>query len=453
MRRAVACTVLVVSLALPAVARAAPPWSEPVDAMGAAGFVSEPAMAFSGDGRGLVARANAHPALGDDPEVVLSRRTVGGAYRTARRVTGPVGGQPPRLVAYGEKRAVLLRVLPQRGEQSDSNKVRVGISFGRTDGDIEPFRTLDEYRRGPQVPVLDAVPAVMAADDDGRIAIAYVEPRPGARDLLWLTVRAPGGRFERRVVRGSGRISDLALDVGDGGDVAVAYRRDDRIEARVQRSGHSLGRAEDLGPADPIATLDVSVATSGRVAVAWGSYASDGAARAPLAVRAALRPPGPRRFGAPQSLLEEAQRPGAAEEPPVAVATAPDGAVTVAWTDGAKSVRTAAAPATDRFSEARTVAADGMVEDVAVGPLGTALVVWSGVSSSESFGGQPTGLFAALAPAGADFGPAETVTEEAGVFETGIAVDPSSRLPTVIWNAASVDALRALNPLRASTRG
>ncbi|MDQ3609462.1 MAG: hypothetical protein M3459_11255 [Actinomycetota bacterium] len=284
--------------------------------MGAAGFVSEPAMAFSGNGRALVARANAHPALGDDPQVVLSRRTLDGTYRTARTVTGPVGGQPPRLVAYGETRAALLRVLPQRGEPSDSHKVRVGISFGRTDGDIEPFRALDSYRRAPRVPVLDAVPAAMAAGDDGRIAIAYVESRPGAGDLLWLTVRAPGERFERCVVRGSGRISDLVLDVGDGGDVAVAYRRDERIEARVQRSGHSLGRVEDLGPAQPVATLDVSMATSGRVAVAWGSYATDGASRAPLAVRAALRPPGPRRFGAAQTLSEEAQRPGAAQEPP-----------------------------------------------------------------------------------------------------------------------------------------
>ncbi|MDQ3609461.1 MAG: hypothetical protein M3459_11250 [Actinomycetota bacterium] len=126
--------------------------------------------------------------------------------------------------------------------------------------------------------------------------------------------------------------------------------------------------------------------------------------------------------------------------------------MTVAWTDGAGSVRTAAAPATDRFSEARTVAADGTVKDVAVGPLGTALVVWSGVRSSEPFG-QPTGLFAALAPVGAGFGPAETITGEAGVFATTVAVDPSRGLPTVVWNAASADALRPLNPLRASTRG
>lgn len=333
-------------------------------------------------------------------------------------------------------------MLPGRGEPADSEEARIGVSFGRTDGRIEPFRALDAYRRSPEAP------AAMAAGDDGRIAIAYVESRPGAGDLLWLTVRAPGERFERRVVRGSGRISDLAVDVGDGGDVAVAYRRDDRVEARVQRSAHSLGRVEVLGPAHPVATLDVSVAASGRVAVAWGSHATDGASRGPLAVHAVLRPPGPRRFGAAQTLSGEEKGGARGGEPRVALATAPDGAATVAWTDGAALVRTATASAAGRFTEAQTVAAGGAVEDVAVGPLGTALVVWSGTHT----GGSP-GLFAALAPAGAVFGPAEIVTDEAEAFDARVAVDARDGRPTVVWNATSADPLRPINPLRASTRG
>lgn len=431
-------------------ALAAPPWSAPATVFEDAD-PARSALAYSGDGRALVAQSRGSGFAEEEALVTLATRTPTGRYRRFRDVSG----EAPSVVAYGETRAVVLRFLVDPRRLSTGTHVaRVGVSYGRTSGDIDPVKILDEYRVGDG----DDLP-LMAASRDGRIAVAYLERRPARSPILWLAVREPGQRFERRQVD-QGDIEDLTLDVGANGEIVVAWREDDHIRARVQRSGHSLGRIEELGPAAPTATLDASVADNGEIAVAWSAvhFVNDGRGisvpQSPVVVRAAIRPSGPRHFEPAQTLYDSGERRDLLTD--IAIDSSATGA-TVAWTatqlDGSGArraqIQTASSDSTRRFGPPQPIVADATVNDIMVRSEGVATVVWTPLLPDPQRGlVRGDGLFASVRAAdSAAFGGLETVTDEPASLAR-LALNPLDGRATVLWHGPSDGS----PSLRASTR-
>lgn len=445
MRRVFLLGALAIAGALPAAAQAAPPWSPPATVFEGR-EASTGALAFSGDGRALVAQSQGYSdGEGGPAHVDLAMRTPTGRYRPFRRVPG----QDPQVAAYGQSRAVVMRFLIE-DRTGSSPDARVGVSYGRTSGDIDPVKVID------RVKVDIGVSPLMAASEDGRIAILYYD----GSERLYLAVREPGGDFKRRFV-GRAQSGDIALDVGRNGDIVVAWRDQVQIKVRVQRRGHGLGRVESLGPAEPTTTVDASVADNGQVAVAWSTVDVTSGRQgfftvlSPSVVRAAIRPPGPRRFE-PAQTLHDSGKPRDAQT--YVAVDASDAEATVAWTaveadaqgNERYSVQSATTDAARRFGAPNRIATDGGVEDVVVDSAGSALVAWDAVSRNEQgeLRADP-GLFAAVRPAGATtFGPAETVSDERASFAR-FALNPLDDRPTLIWNGTGDSGAPAL---RASTR-
>ncbi|MCP9491506.1 MAG: hypothetical protein MSC31_16770 [Solirubrobacteraceae bacterium MAG38_C4-C5] len=289
---------------------------------------------------------------------------------------------------------------------------------------------------------------LMAASEDGRIAILYYD----GRERLRLAVREPGGDFEVASV-GRAASGDLALDVGLNGDIVVAWRDFGVVKARVQRRGHGLGRVEVLGPTETTATVDASVADDGHVAVAWSNVdfrsgpGGETLTASSTVVRAAIRPPGPRLFEAAQTLYDSGEPRG--PQTSVTIDSSATGA-TVAWTESEVDTQgtqrfpilTATTDAARRFEAPVSIPAEGAVEDIALTAGGSTSVAWTPM-------GQSVGLFAASRPAGGTaFGPQETVTDRPASFAK-FALNPQDGRSTLIWNGTDDSG----NPaLPASTR-
>ena len=418
---------LVAALTLVAPAMAFAQWTPPVS-IDAQTLPFTPGIAFSANGRGLVAWEFDTPPVFEDRDVRLYARSRAGAYRLAARLPGPAFGERVGLAAYGQSRAVLLRALPADRRRSGAGDIRLAVSFGRTSGEFGRSRVLDRYMRAP-------ADAAIAATPGGRIAVAYVERRRD-RDVLRLALRRPGRGFDRpRAIRTRGRIRQLALDYGAGSDLVVAYRRDSRLETRVQRAGHSMGRVTDLGRVEPETLLDVSVARTGRTVVAWQSSGGDRRSLVPSVVRAAVRPAGPRHFRRPQVLDPHASYvPGG-----LAADTAQDGTATVAWTGrdrfGARPTPVLAATTDGRgfFTAPEQLDDSGVAGDVVVGANGTALVVWSQRSQAGAGAEPEDRILGALQPPGGRFGSPEAISPPETARAPVIGLDPSRNQPTVAW--------------------
>lgn len=350
----------------------------------------------------------------------VATRSRSGAYSATRVVAGELADAP---VAYGETRAVFLR----RTDAGDG-RVRLGVSYGRTDGDIDPLRTLDTFRSGGD--------AAIDASDEGQIAVAWVE-RTGGQDRLWLVSRSPGGKFsDPRIIRGSGQMADVAVAHGDGGDLLVAYRRGDRLEARVRRDGGSLGGVQDLGPAGADTQIAASTAPTGRMVVAWRerSTRDDGAEALPT-VRAAIRPAGPRSFRDSEVVGDRGVS-DLAQAGRVAVETAPDGTATVVFSELDGDVLTMRAASTDArasFTQPQTISPRGSVDDLAVTESG-AIVTFTEPPSSAG-----NGIVALTRPTAGVFGTPELVSPRRDASDSAVAIDPTSGLPTIAWIAGAGD--------------
>lgn len=428
---------LLLAGALPTVAHAAVPWSSPETVFDDERS-SPGAVVFSRDGRALIAQSHGYALAGEEPRVELATRTPAGRYRTFREVSG----ESPQVVAYGQTRAVLLRYLVEGEAVNTGGIARVGVSYGRTSGDIDPVKVIDRFR------VFFDGPPLMAASEDGRIAIVYNDRTEGT-EALRLAVREPGGEFEQRAIGPPGA-EDVALDVGANGDIVVAWREDEfyrrdsgRIKARVQRRGHGLGRVEDLGPGETTTTLDASVADDGHVTVAWSAVdffattRGSSGVNSPVVVRAAVRPPGPHPFEPTQTLYDSGE--------PTEVVTdlavdSSASAATVAWTANERdaqgltrfSIQIATTDAGRRFGAPTPIALDG---SLVVAPDGSATATWTPLRrDQERDYVYDDGLLAAFRPGAAlSFGPTETVSDERA-YDGRLALNPRDGRPTVVWN-------------------
>lgn len=173
------------------------------------------------------------------------------------------------------------------------------FATGRLGGVTELTRDLPADDRGAQ--------AAQADDDDGDVAVAWIEQPRSQPARVRVAVRRRGQRsFAPPQTAATAReLHDVAVGLSDRGRLLVAYgrrvTRGWRIEARAGITRGRLGAAQVLGPAAGGGDL-AAVAPSGRAVVAWGAQDPGIEASRPFVVSAAVRSAGARRFRSRQVL-------------------------------------------------------------------------------------------------------------------------------------------------------
>lgn len=367
----------------------------------------------------------------------------------------------PRYVAgpvlYGTSRTV---GLDQRslGWQRCGERTTLRARFGTTSADTgAPIIITTSLGPGG-----DGAPAV-GANDAGIVAAAWSAATSAdcRRASVRLALRRPGGSaFGAPVtLRGTGLSERPSVAVGAGGDILVAWARRlgggrTAIETRMRPAGHGWGPVQALGTGTVAGTVTTAVAQNGRAYVAWGAQSISESTGLTARFQVAVRPAGARSFRAAQTL--EHLRTPVAYLPRLGPALALAGTnAVVAWTghDSAWRVRVASTDASGRFGAGQTVSpatGGAVLGDVAALPDGTAAVAWSGLDGENLV----RDVSAAVRPAGGAFGAPELVSDGA-LRQPSIALDPTTRRPTVTWaqrlgSATSVASITAF--VRASTR-
>jgi hypothetical protein len=422
-----ACAVLL-ALALVAAgggsARAA--WSSPETVPGSDDVQAPgPAIAFAASGRSLITWRAGLLRPDEAQRAERTQRSAPGAYGTPLAISG-LAADP---VAFAQTRVALLRL---RGLFP---RMTLTADIGRLTSASGPDRTLarDEGVGGPPV---------LAGNARGDLVAAWTKPA-GAHEHLDISLRHPGGRFgPPHVLRGSGRLAFPAAAYGDRGDTLVAYQRTSvdaqgrtrrEVEARLRRPGHGFGSPQVLGATHGLAWIATAIAPTGRAYVVWAEQDGGEEANQSLTVHATLAAPSHHLFNRARELARSPLAARPQGRPRLVVDRA--GNATAAWSlpTSATTARidTAAARAGSWFAAPATVAADGILQDIAGAPDGAALVLWTGAFGA-TFAPRP--VAAAYRPAGASaFAAAESVApdpEDPG--DAAAAFDASGR-PVVTW--------------------
>jgi hypothetical protein len=457
MRALVLSLATLATLVLAASAQAAGPWSAPVDVGPPSDYVEAPTLAFSLGGSGLVGwlvRMGGEPGATGGP---IQGHNDGYSGRIAPLGSSGAPGRPrtlPDSVAAGPAldrtgRAVVLRTLvlscdPDCGYRR-KRMTWSNVSRNGTVGRAHPLATATLIG-----------PPVLAVDARGDALAAWMEYRPTARQpalagsyRIRAAWRRAGAAFDRPVTL---LVTDalpfpaaVTGAIGRAGRAAVVFA-DVRETRRVvlawthgARDGFSPTRI--VGPHQGFTRTAAAVTDRGRVIVAWGTQDAGEEAGRPWIVRAATLAPGSPRFSTAQTL-----DPGHGVNRPVgqiALAAAPNGRATVAWsavrrasgTDLAFPVMTATSDAAGRFGRATQLAQVGAVGDVAVRADGAAIVTWAtGEVAADSV--LTKQAFAAVRTAGARaFGAPEAIADPDVARPPTAAFDPLTGSPTVAWAA------------------
>jgi hypothetical protein len=420
MRRAIASTVLTAAVlaAAPAAAHAAAPWSEPLTVPGSERVNPYSiGLSLGNADRGALSMTSGIPAPTGQCTQIGAVLGVGRGAPGTPRSLAPYDLAAP-AAAYGNTRSI---VLQRRTLNCDNGTARLAVSFASLPGGIGQRRILDS-----SVKLDDA--AVAAVNPRGEAAIAWTEDRgySGRRanpDRLYLSLRRPGAAFGRpSVIVGSGKMTDVSVAYGSGGDLLVAFTRQTidsrgepgprRVMARFRRSGHGFGAIADLGPEAGVTDVVTTVTASGRGYVAWGTQDGGIEANEPFDVYATSKPVGPHAFRAALHLFSgrgsDIDRP----QGRLGLAVARDGSDGVlafnGLADGGVGVGTlrpvlvsTTDPRASFQAPTAVPGANGLSGGVAVQPDGTSTVVWSG----QRPGGpeQATGIFASTRPPGGAF--------------------------------------------------
>lgn len=467
--RAVALAALAASLLAGPDARAAAPWSEPVDLGPGTGSISGQSLDFAAAGT---------------PQFTYTFRT---AVPTLQQPNPPRRGAIARrrpdgtvirdvfhddalaLTRFGRRAWAVLRF---RTSPSLDGRALLRLSTGSGPGQLGPPQTVARYRIAEDYDsaiVGESLPRI-ASGPAGGIAIVWTELAGESTTRVRVAYRLAGGELSRPMTvamqgpRGTLRHPGVAFRGRSAVTVAfvrearVAGRTHRTVEARDVRLGDSAVTSQTVGPAPESYTdLRIAAAPGGRTMVAWANvHGTEMGAESPYVVRAALRAPGARRFGAPQVLDPGVVQVG----PPGALGTgiADDGTATVAWSayastalfDPPVEVRAATAAPSHHFAARQVLTTSGHLTDLVVAGNGATLATWLDYSPGTGTVG------AALRPAkAAGFGPAETVAavplRTFSPLDPGpdAAFDPGTGRFSIIW---AIDESAGTQPVPGSAR-
>jgi hypothetical protein len=399
-------------------------WSPPADVSTASLFIDHPFIGFDGRGNGIASwRWQAGVGAGARGGVRLSRRPAAGSFAPERAVPDPLSTP----IVYGGGHVFWTG---EEGVRRGRRQLtRVKYAFGRFDGRIGRPRTLftdDTFRTST------------ADANAGQIALAYIRVARGAHRSARLFV-SRGRRLGRaQTVSPRGPVNSLAVAVGPRGDVVVAWEREGRIEARIRRPHHRLGRVILVGRGARLNTrLRAAVAGSGRVWLAWASQRiSEGGDNGRFDLQTAVSSATRSRFLRPR-LLERYDR-RASDEATFDLALDLERHGLVAWSgfDGQHfRARFAHFDRTGRSARITTLSQpgyDAAVSDLATNPQGIeTLVVWSRLDAVGEVG---TVVLAGVVPPGGAYAGEEVVSAGDRARAPAVAFDPRTGIPTAVWS-------------------
>ncbi len=407
--------VCLLTLLAPAAAAADPPWEAPQSLSLPHLFVDPVAVTASGNGAALAWWAW-QDGIGSNARTGVSLASRG-AGASAFGPERPAPSATVAIAGYAQTRAV---ALTDRAIGSAAvGRTRLSVAFGDTSGSFGSQRTIADANR------LDR--PVLAVNEHGDAAVAWFQDVGVANDRVMVSFRRAGGSFGAPFQVGHGRLRSVAVAVGPRGDLLVAWNDGGTLRARYRSPSASGFQPLETISSDPAdgAQMQAAVAEGGRCYLAWSAQLqTEGGTRGPVYYEVAVRPSG-HRFRAGQRLEQE----GADQAQHGAFLALTGRDATVAWTgfDGTHyRVRAAATDPSARFGAGVDVSpagVDGVASDVGAAG-GMRVVAWDNGSFDANQ------VFAAVAPPGAAFGPAEAVSAAQEARAGRVVFAPS---PTVVW--------------------
>jgi hypothetical protein len=415
--------ILLIALAAMPAAAGAATWSPPIDVSSPSQAVDNPFIGFGRSGLGL-ASWRWHDRVGNELRggIRASTRAASGSFSAER--DAPDALVPP--VVYGAARVAFLSERAAKGPRGPDH---IRVAFGRIDGSLGRAKTIDTVETF-------RLPAI-AANDAGKVAVAYVRSVRGLRRAAKL-VTSRRRRFSRpRVVSPRGGVNAVTTAVGPRGDLVVAWERNGRIEARISRPGHGLGRVVRVGAGVRLGTtLRAAVAASGRVWIAWSSQLlTEGGDNGPYTLQVGVKAANRSKFRSARVLDRYDRR--AHDEANLDLALDRHGNGFVAWStfDGSNlRVRLAHASRAGAFVGSQDLSQPGY--DAVVGDLATSrstdaeIVVWSRLDAVGEVGTQ---VIAGYLQGGDNYAGEELVSRGDRARVPAVAFDPSG-VPTVVWS-------------------
>jgi hypothetical protein len=312
---------------------------------------------------------------------------------SGERVAGP-SAQPLRLAAA-----------PLAGA--------VGASFGRVAVALAPAQagaaagqpsTLEGVAKGKLTPVLPGgmgAPLALAHAYLGDVALASVTP--GAIGVRVQRYFAHRFGPTRSIPIPAGRVSALTATMDYRSDVLLAWQQNGSIYAHMLRAFARTDPTQRLGPSGPDPQLQALVSDNDHGMVAWSSTDARPGASPRTSIHVTLSKAGVR-FGAPRLLASYADPARAGDRPgSLALVRLASENVVLAWTAAERGryvVR--AAPAVFAATRPTTLlsdpARDAVLADLAPGPAGEAIALWSspaGTSAAGAAGAHGSELWAA----------------------------------------------------------
>ena len=233
-----------------------------------------------------------------------------------------------------------------------------------------------------------------------------------------------------------GPITALYVTLDYRSDALVAWEQGGSIWARELRANGRLQPLQRVGASAPHPQLQAVVSDDNRAIVSWAS--SVGAAtQVWMSISAPLV-----RFGARPQLLEAFLDPSAARLPDgsLRMTRLSTEGVLIAWTgeEAGRHVVRAAAVGLDGVKPVATIsdsATDSVLSDVAPGPHGDAVAIWTATAPASRVIAAARGVVGAAARA--TFGPPEAVAalDRAG-GAVSVAIDPGSDMAIAVWRSA-----------------
>jgi hypothetical protein len=399
-------------------------WSSPVNVSSSSLFIDDPFIGYGSSGAGL-ALWRWQNGIGNTAS--FGARTASKAPSGAFGPERDAPGEECVPVVYGRDRVMLVA---EDGVRGRPQVARIRVAFGRIDGPLGAARTLarDQTLGTPAA----------AANDTGVGAIAYVRVL-NRRHVATLALRR-GGRFGRpQIVSGRrGGVNRVTTAVSSRGDVVVAWEREGRIEVRIRRHGHSLGRIVRVGRGAKFGTqLRAAVAASGRVWIAWSAQsASEGGDNGPFTAWTAVSGRRSSSFSRARLLDRYERRQSDQARIDLALDARDNGFV--AWTtfDGANyRARLGRADRRGNFLGFTTLSQPGyeaVVSDLATSRrAGEVIVVWSRLDAAGEIGDV---VFAGYRSPDGTFSPEERVSRGDRASQPAVAFNPVTDVPTVVWS-------------------
>ncbi|HEV2924743.1 MAG TPA: hypothetical protein VGW98_11955 [Solirubrobacteraceae bacterium] len=274
----------------------------------------------------------------------------------------------------------------------------------------------------------------------GDAAVATVQPGVAIEVRVERYFRS---RFEqpRRIAIGAEPVSALAATMDYRSDVLVAWQQNGAIYAHMLRASGRAEPTQRVGTSAPNPQLKALVSDNDHGMIAWSS-AGGGARAASTSVRIAFSEAGVR-FAGSRLVASFVDPEGAGHAPgSLALARLSTENVMLAWTDaeaGHYVVRAAPAVFAGTRPAARLSdpAGQSRLADLAPGPAGEAVALWSSTHGGSGIDPTRNELWAARAfverhgRVGA--GPAEIVASAGPNADPSLAVDPASDHAVAAW--------------------